>query len=375
MTEVDTQEPSSPAQSDPVANDDTSSQSPGDDSNIGDVKVGDTAQGKKVLAIRVTGTVKWFNVKNGYGFISRNDKDGEDVFVHQSAIKRNNPSKAVRSVGDGEVVEFDIVEGEKGNEAANVTGPGGTNVKGSPFAAERGRFYTGRSRGGFRGRFRPRGPPREGGVPYGAVAEGGPMVTSPRGGFRGGRGRPYMARRRFYGQPGRPVGQPGGQPVDGQQQVVQADQAGNGYQQQQQDNYEQRQPRGRPRRYIQRFFRRRPRGRRGEGESGEEGAEGEVGEQDQAGTQQEGNGGEEVQEGAVDEQGGARPRGRGRYYNRGRGGFRGRRPFRGRRGEQQGFEGEQGGDGAQADVPNGGGGGGGGASGGPPAGEAPADQQ
>lgn len=36
-----------------------------------------------LTASRVTGTVKWFNVKNGYGFISRNDKEGEDVFVHQ----------------------------------------------------------------------------------------------------------------------------------------------------------------------------------------------------------------------------------------------------------------------------------------------------
>jgi cold shock protein len=62
------------------------------------------------------GTVKWFNASKGYGFIQR--QSGEDVFVHFSAIQ----SDGYKSLNEGQAVEFDVVSGPKGLQAANVTG-------------------------------------------------------------------------------------------------------------------------------------------------------------------------------------------------------------------------------------------------------------
>uniref|UniRef100_UPI00398E5F31 Y-box-binding protein 2-B-like isoform X2 n=1 Tax=Pristiophorus japonicus TaxID=55135 RepID=UPI00398E5F31 len=152
---------------------------------------------KKVLATSVLGTVKWFNVRNGYGFINRNDTK-EDVFVHQTAIKKNNPRKYLRSVGDGETVEFDVVEGEKGAEAANVSGPGGIPVKGSRYAPNRRRFR--------RGYFRRRGTvgqadeTTENKEPAPESGPGQPQQPSQRGG-PAGRFRPQFRRRPFRPRP------------------------------------------------------------------------------------------------------------------------------------------------------------------------------
>lgn len=62
----------------------------------------------------VKGKVKWFNEKKGYGFIERDD--GGDVFVHFSAIKGDG----FKTLAEGQTVEFEIIQGDKGPQAANV---------------------------------------------------------------------------------------------------------------------------------------------------------------------------------------------------------------------------------------------------------------
>lgn len=62
-----------------------------------------------------TGKVKWFNAEKGYGFITTDE--GKDVFVHYSSIQADG----FRSLEEGQTVTFEIVEGDRGQQAANVT--------------------------------------------------------------------------------------------------------------------------------------------------------------------------------------------------------------------------------------------------------------
>ncbi|GAA0431418.1 cold shock protein CspA [Lentibacillus halophilus] len=62
----------------------------------------------------LNGTVKWFNAEKGFGFIER--EEGDDVFVHFSAINQ----EGFKTLEDGENVEFEIVQGDRGPQASNV---------------------------------------------------------------------------------------------------------------------------------------------------------------------------------------------------------------------------------------------------------------
>lgn len=85
-----------------------------------------------------TGTVKWFSNEKGYGFIER--EDGDDVFVHHSAIQ----GSGFKSLDEGETVEFEVIQGDKGPKAQNVVRSGGSGEASGRDSAGSG------ARGGYR---------------------------------------------------------------------------------------------------------------------------------------------------------------------------------------------------------------------------------
>lgn len=94
------------------------------------------------MSLRKTGTVKWFNAEKGYGFITPDQKDQPDIFVHFSAIE----GSGYRSLEEGQRVEFEVAKGPKGETAGDVrvirreqeTIPSATTSEEAPLEAHHG---------------------------------------------------------------------------------------------------------------------------------------------------------------------------------------------------------------------------------------------
>jgi len=151
-----------------------------------------SAPASTIVQPKPTGSVKkWFN-KKGFGFITKSD--GSDVFVHHSSIKAQGRA----SLEIGESVEFNILKGDDGREKAmNVTGPGGTYVKGSsvPYSANEG--YTGKRQVCFN--FQNRGTCKYGNncrFSHGDPGGGYNAEGFGRGGYEGGK-KPYFTNQKM----------------------------------------------------------------------------------------------------------------------------------------------------------------------------------
>jgi len=92
---------------------------------------------QQVSGNRRTGKCKFFDCQKGFGFIIPDepiDGNSVEIFVHHTSICNNG---GFRSLAEGESVEFDLIQGSKGLQASNVTGPGGAPVKGDPRGGQR----------------------------------------------------------------------------------------------------------------------------------------------------------------------------------------------------------------------------------------------